>query len=320
MTGRIIGTGSFLAKNRVTNDDLSKIMDTSDEWIYSRTGIKERPIAKEETTTYLATMAAKAALADANVTPEELDLIIVATVTNDYVTPACACAVQAELGAMQAQAFDINAACSGFMYSLHTVYAYMKAGLAKRALIIGAETLSRIMDWSDRSTCVLFGDGAGAVVVEAAETGILACDQGADGVRGKNLTCMNRTNNNPLVSTDTKLQYVKMDGQAVFKFAVSEVPGSINKILEETNTKPEDVKYYLLHQANLRILQIVAKHLGISMDRFPTTMDHTGNISAASIPILLDEVCKKGMLQRGDKIVLSGFGGGFTWGSCLMEW
>lgn len=320
MTGRIIGTGSYLARTRVTNDDLAKIMDTSDEWIYSRTGIKERPLSKEETTTELATGAARAALADAGMKATDLDLIVVATVTNDYVTPACACAVQAELEALQAQAFDINAACAGFMYAMHTVNAYIKAGMAKTALIIGAETLSRIMDWSDRSTCVLFGDGAGAVVVRADETGLLAYDQGADGIRGRRLFCMNRGNNNPLIQTDKTIQYVNMDGQAVFKFAVGEVPKSISKVLEETNTKPEDVKYYILHQANIRILQVVAKHLGLSMDRFPTCMDHTGNISAATIPILLDEINKKGEIQRGDKIVMAGFGGGFTWGSCLMEW
>lgn len=320
MTTRIIGTGSCLPETVVTNDFLSTIMDTSDEWITTRTGIRERHLVKDETTTSLAIGAAKQALAAAGVAPAELDLIIVGTVSGDHVTPSTACEVQAGLGAVNAAAFDINAACSGFLFGLHTVNAYIRSGMCKTALVIGAESLSRIMDWNDRSTCVLFGDGAGAAVVRADETGLLAYEQGTDGEKGRYLCCPNRTNNNPLIQTDKTLGYTRMDGQEVYKFAVTYVPASILRVLEEAKLQPEDIKYYILHQANLRIIQSVAKRLKLDEDRFPISLDHCGNISAASVPILLDEVNKKGMLQKGDKLILSGFGGGLTWGTCLIEW
>ena len=320
MTARIIGTGSCLPEAIVTNDYLSTIMDTSDEWISSRTGIKERHLVKEETTASLSLEAGRRALAEAGVAPEELDMIIVGTLTGDYITPSTACEVQAGLGAVNAVAFDINTACAGFLFSLHTVNAYIQCGMCRTALLIGAETLSRIMDWGDRSTCVLFGDGAGAAVVQAQEGGLIAYDQGSDGEKGKYLACRNRTNNNPLVQTEKNYSYTQMDGQEVYKFAVTYVPNSIHKVLEKAGLQPEDIKYYLLHQANLRIIQAVAKRLKISLDRFPISLDHCGNVSAASVPILLDDVNRKGMLQKGDKIILSGFGGGLTWGTCLIEW
>lgn len=320
MTARIIGTGSCLPEAIVTNDYLSTIMDTSDEWISSRTGIKERHLVKEETTASLSLEAGRRALAEAGVAPEELDMIIVGTLTGDYITPSTACEVQAGLGAVNAVAFDINAACAGFLFSLHTVNAYIQCGMCRTALLIGAETLSRIMDWGDRSTCVLFGDGAGAAVVQAQEGGLIAYDQGSDGEKGKYLACRNRTNNNPLVQTEKNYSYTQMDGQEVYKFAVTYVPNSIHKVLEKAGLQPEDIKYYLLHQANLRIIQAVAKRLKISLDRFPISLDHCGNVSAASVPILLDDVNRKGMLQKGDKIILSGFGGGLTWVTCLIEW
>ena len=320
MTARIIGTGRCLPEAIVTNDYLSTIMDTSDEWISSRTGIKERHLVKEETTASLSLEAGRRALAEAGVAPEELDMIIVGTLTGDYITPSTACEVQAGLGAVNAVAFDINAACAGFLFSLHTVNAYIQCGMCRTALLIGAETLSRIMDWGDRSTCVLFGDGAGAAVVQAQEGGLIAYDQGSDGEKGKYLACRNRTNNNPLVQTEKNYSYTQMDGQEVYKFAVTYVPNSIHKVLEKAGLQPEDIKYYLLHQANLRIIQAVAKRLKISLDRFPISLDHCGNVSAASVPILLDDVNRKGMLQKGDKIILSGFGGGLTWGTCLIEW
>lgn len=320
MTTRIIGTGSCLPETVVTNDFLSTIMDTSDEWITTRTGIRERHLVKDETTTSLAIGAAKQALAAAGVAPAELDLIIVGTVSGDHVTPSTACEVQAGLGAVNAAAFDINAACSGFLFGLHTVDAYIRSGMCRTALVIGAESLSRIMDWNDRSTCVLFGDGAGAAVVRADETGLLAYEQGTDGEKGRYLCCPNRTNNNPLIQTDKTLGYTRMDGQEVYKFAVTYVPASILRVLEEAKLQPEDIKYYILHQANLRIIKSVAKRLKLDEDRFPISLDHCGNISAASVPILLDEVNKKGMLQKGDKLILSGFGGGLTWGTCLIEW
>jgi len=321
MKTRIIGTGSCLPGHVVTNDDLSKIMDTSDEWISSRTGIKERHLAKEETTAGMSTEAARRALENAGVTAEEIDLIILGTVTADYVTPSCACEVQAALGADRAVAFDINAACSGFMFALNIANAYLQAGLYQTALVLGAETLSKIMDWNDRSTCVLFGDGAGAVVVRADEnTGLLSFDQGTDCARGSVLACENRTNNNPLVETSSELAYIHMDGQEVYKFAVTAVPSSLQKTIEAAGLTVEDIDYFALHQANIRILQSVAKRLHVSEDKFPISLDHCGNISAASVPILLDEMNRKGMLKPGMKIAMSGFGGGLTWASAVVEW
>lgn len=320
MKTRIIGTGSCLPDTVVTNDDLSKIMDTSDEWISSRTGIRERRLVKEESTASMSIKASMRAMENAGVTAEEIDLIIAATVTGDYVTPSTACEIQAAIGAGRAVAFDINAACSGFMFALHIADAYLKMGTYKTALILGAETLSRIMDWNDRSTCVLFGDGAGAAVVRADQTGLLAYDQGSDGVKGMVLSCRNRRNNNPLVENPMDLQYTYMDGQEVYKFAVTTVPRSIKKALDEAGLKIEDIDYFALHQANIRIIQSVAKRLKVSEDKFPTSLDHCGNISAASVPILLDEMNQKGLLKPGMKIVLSGFGGGLTWGSAVIEW
>ncbi|MCM1156385.1 MAG: ketoacyl-ACP synthase III [Roseburia sp.] len=320
MRTRIIGTGSCLPETVVTNDDLSKIMDTSDEWISSRTGIKERRLVKEETTAGMSVTAARRAMENAGVTPQEIDLIIVGTITGDCITPSTACEVQAAIGAVKAVAFDINAACSGFMFALHTADAYIQSGIYKTALILGAETLSKIMDWNDRSTCVLFGDGAGAAVVRADESGLLAYDQGSDGEKGRVLLCESRKNNNPLVENSMDLQYTHMDGQEVYKFAVTTVPASIRKVLDEAGLSVEEIDYFALHQANIRIIQSVAKRLKVSEDKFPTSLDHCGNISAASVPILLDEMNRKGMLKPGMKIVLSGFGGGLTWGSAVIEW
>ena len=320
MRTRIIGTGSYLPETVVTNDDLSKIMDTSDEWISSRTGIRERRLVKEETTASMSVAAAERAMENAGVSPQEIDLIIVGTITGDCVTPSTACEVQAQIGAENAVAFDINAACSGFMFALHTADAYLQTGIYKTALILGAETLSKIMDWNDRSTCVLFGDGAGAAVVRGDTAGLLAYDQGSDGAKGKVLLCENRKNNNPLVENPADLSYTHMDGQEVYKFAVTTGPASIQKVLDQAGLSVEDIDYFALHQANIRIIQSVAKRLKVSEDKFPTSLDHCGNISAASVPILLDEMNRKGMLKPGMKIVLSGFGGGLTWGSAVIEW
>ncbi len=321
MRTRIIGTGSCLPETVVTNDDLSKMMDTSDEWISSRTGIRERRLVKEETTAGMSVTAARRAMENAGVSAQEIDLIIVGTITGDYVTPSVACEVQAQIGAVNAVAFDINAACSGFMFALFIADAYLKTGIYKTALILGAETLSKIMDWNDRSTCVLFGDGAGAAVVRAEEqAGLLAFDQGSDGVKGKVLACRNRSNNNPLMETSKELEYVHMDGQEVYKFAVTAVPHSLQKTIQAAGLTVEDIDYFALHQANIRILQSVAKRLKVSEDKFPISLDHCGNISAASVPILLDEMNRKGMLKAGMKIAMSGFGGGLTWASAVVEW
>ena len=320
MTARIIGTGSYLPSNVVTNHDLEKIMDTTDEWIKSRTGIGQRHIAIEETTTSMAVEAAKRALADADTTADELDLIVVGTVSADCHFPSTACEIQSALGAVNATAFDINAACSGFLFGLGIANAYFTSGTFKKALIIGAETLSKMMNWDDRSTCVLFGDGAGAAIVEAAEDGIISMTQGSDGAKGGVLSCYNRPVNNPFVKNDTALDYTSMNGQEVFKFAVRTVPEAITKVLGEANVNPDEVKYFVLHQANVRIIESVAKRLNQPMDKFPTNLHMCGNTSAASVPILLDEINKKGMLEKGDKIVLAGFGAGLTWGAALINW
>ena len=275
MKTRIIGTGSCLPETVVTNEDLSKIMDTSDEWISSRTGIRERHLVKEETTAGMSIEAARRAMENAGVTAQEIDLIIVGTLSGDFVTPACACEVQAAIGASRAVAFDINAACSGFMFALNIANAYIQAGLYKTALILGAETLSKVVDWQDRSTCVLFGDGAGAAVVRGDEQyGLLAFDQGSDGTKGDVLACPGRTNNNPLVRTDETLRYVHMDGQEVYKFAVTTVPASLQKTIEAAGLTPADVDYFALHQANIRIIQSVSKRLHITEDKFP--ISHEG--------------------------------------------
>lgn len=322
MNVKIKGTGSAVPKKCVTNDDLSMLMDTSDEWIKSRTGIESRHLAVEETTTSLAVEAARHALADAGMDAGELDLIIAATVTPDRFLPNLSCEVQREIGAGHAVAFDISAACSGFLFGLGTAAMYLNCGVYKNALIIGAETLSKIMDWNDRSTCVLFGDGAGAAVVSACEEsgGILAMVQGSDGARGMVLNCDNRPVNNPYVKNDTSLTYVSMDGQEVYKFAVRTVPESIEAAVEKAGLAVEDIDLFLLHQANYRIIESVAKRLHQPMEKFPTNLQEFGNISAASVPILLDNVKNRGMIRTGSKIVLAGFGAGLTWGATVLEW
>ena len=318
---KIKGTGSAVPKLRVTNDDLSKLMDTSDEWIRSRTGIGARHLAVEETTTGLAVAAAKEALKDAEMTAEELDLIIAATVTADKFLPNLACEVQSALGAKNAVAFDLNAACSGFLFALNTVQMYLENGVYKKTLVIGAETLSKIMDWNDRSTCVLFGDGAGAAAVTDEGDAFKGFVQGSDGKGGEALDGDNRPVVNPF--TDNGKQsalggYVTMDGPAVYKFAVKTVPKAINELLDEIGWSADDVDVYVLHQANIRIIESVAKRLKQPMDKFPTNLQQCGNISA--VPILLDKVRKDGMIKHEEKIILSGFGAGLTWGACAIEW
>ena len=302
MKVKIVGTGSAVPEKCVTNDDLSQWMDTSDEWIRSRTGIETRHLAVRETTTEMAVEAAKRALASAHMDAEELDLIIAATITPDRLIPNLACEVQSALGACH----------------------YLEAGGSRRALVIGAETLSRIMDWSDRSTCVLFGDGAGAAVLEADEAeehaGILSTVLGTDGAGGMVLRCDNRRNHNPYVKGDTALSYVSMNGQEVYKFAVRTVPKVIAGAVEAAGLSMDEIDFFLLHQANLRIIEAVAKRLHQPMEKFPTNLQKYGNISSASVPILLDNVNNHGMIGEGSKIVLAGFGAGLTWGAAVLRW
>lgn len=320
MTARIIGTGSAVPEQIVTNEDLSKIVETSDEWISSRSGIKERRVAKEETTTSLAILAGKRALENAGIASEKIEVIIVATCTPDYFFPNTACQVQEAIGAKHAVAFDLSAACSGFLFALSTVQAYIKGGIYQKALIIGAETMSKMIDWSDRSTCVLFGDGAGAAVVSAEETGVLELVQKSNGAGKGVLSCKARETRNLLNHESETKEYLYMEGQPVFKFAVKTVPECVEEVLKKAEVKKEEIRYYILHQANSRIIQSVAKRLKEPEEKFPMNLSLYGNTSAASIPILLDEMNRNGMLNRGDKLVLSGFGAGLTWGAVLLEW
>lgn len=314
MAIKILGTGSAVPSRIVTNDDLSKVMDTNDEWIRSRTGIGERRLAMEETSNEMAARAGQRALEQAGVLAEELDFILLATISPDQVMPNTACVVQKLLGAKNAVCIDLNAACSGFLFALHTAAAYLETGFAKKILVIGVETLSKIMDWDDRSTCVLFGDGAGAAVVTEGKTPYHAV-LGSNGTKGEVLSLGNRKNQNPYVQNDFAPEYVHMNGQEVFKFAVSVVPMAIKQVLEKAELSIEEVDWFLLHQANERILQSVARRLKLSVERFPMNLDCYGNTSSASIPILLDEMNRNGRLKRGQKIVLCGFGGGLTWGA-----
>lgn len=321
MNARIIGTGYQLPAYVADNDYLASLVETSDEWIVERTGIRSRHLVKEETTTSMASDAAKKALAHSGLSAEEIDLLIVATISADTETPSTACRVQAELGASNAVAFDINAACSGFLYALHIADAFIKSGTCKNALLIGAETLSKLVDWTDRSTCILFGDGAGAAVVQASEDGgILSQSVGSNGSKWEVLSCIGRPNGNPLCKEHGAPGYMHMDGQAVFKFAVKTVPACVENVLHKAGTSKEQVKYFVLHQANSRIIQAAAKRLGEPEEKFPMNLDQCGNTSAASLPILLAQLDEQGKLQKGDKLVLSGFGAGLTWGACLMEW
>lgn len=323
MAIRIIGTGSYLPKKVADNHFLSTIVDTDDEWIRQRTGIKERHLSNgKEGTTYMATHAAEAALENAGITADELDMIIVATVSADTYVPSTSCQVQGAIGAIRATCFDLNAACSGFLFAMNTVYAYIEMGMAKTILIIGAETLSREVDWSDRSSCILFGDGAGAAIMrqEEGKGGLIASVTGSDGSQGDVLTCKGRGIQNPFHQSKRKKDYLRMEGQAVFRFAVTMVPRCIKQILKKTGYDTEDIKFFVLHQANVRILELIAKRLKVDIDKFPMNLDHYGNTSSASIPILLDELNRNNLLEPGDKIVLSGFGGGLTWGAVLIEW
>ena len=320
MTTRIVGTGAYVPEQIATNDDLARIVETNDEWIRSRTGIGERRIATTETNSYMAAQAAKQALDQAGIAPEDVDLILLATSSPDYCFPNGACEIQEQIGAVNAAGYDISAACTGFVFALNTAHAFIQAGIYRTALVIGSDVLSKLLDWTDRGTCVLFGDGAGAVVVQAADRGVIGVKMHSDGTKGGVLTCGARTNGNFLLGKKPELGYMTMDGQEVFKFAVKKVPEIIKELLEENRTSLEEIRYFVLHQANYRIIEAVAKRLKADISKFPANMEHYGNTSGGSIPLLLDEMNRKGMLAPGDKIVLSGFGAGLTWGATLVEW
>lgn len=325
LKSKITGTGSFLPSRTIDNDFLSTLVDTSDEWITERTGIRSRHLASAETTVSMGTEAAYAALSMAGIEPDCLDLILVATLTPDYIMPNTACMIQAALHARNAVCFDISAACSGFLFALQTADAYIRSGMCRHALVIGAETLSRTIDWTDRSTCILFGDGAGAAVLSVSEddSGFIDFISGSDGSMGSVLTLKNRPLTNPFHSvTEEELlpAHIDMNGQEVFKFAVRKVPELILRITEKNHITPEQIDYYLLHQANERIIQSVGRRLSLPAERFPINLDTCGNTSAASIPLLLDKCNRSGLLKKGSPLILSGFGGGLTWGCSLLNW
>lgn len=315
---RILGTGSYLPQKRVTNDDLAKHIDTSDEWIFSRTGIKARHIADDdEKCSDLAVQAAKRALTDAQVNTEEIDLIIVATATPDMQFPATATIVQHKLGISGCPAFDVQAVCAGFMFALTTAHAYIKSGLAKKALVIGADVFSRIIDWQDRGTCVLFGDGAGAVVLGASdEAGIIHSKLHADGAFLNLLNVPAQMANGEIMGTP----FLKMDGQGVFKFAVKQLAAVADEVLNEAGYQAEQIDWIVPHQANRRIIEATAKHLGVSMEKVIVTVDEHANTSAASIPLALDAGIKEKRIQRGQNLLLEGIGGGFAWGAVLLTY
>lgn len=321
---RVIATAATAPEQIVTNEDLSKIVDTSDEWISQRTGIKERRISSGENTSDMASKVAKSLLEKADVSPDSIDLIIVASVTPDYGTPSVACMVQKEIGAVNAVAFDIAAACSGFMFALSIADKYIKMGVYENAIVIGGETLSKIVDWKDRSTCVLFGDGAGGAYVEKSQdAGIVCEDIGSDGSLYHILTSSYTAPSNAFNDVPGGIApnyYVNMDGREVFKFATKNVIKSMKKVMEEQGVSQEEIKYFIPHQANARIVEVIAKKLKIPMEKFYMNMDRFGNTSSASIPIALHELDEKGLLERGDKIIMSGFGGGMTWGTMLIIW
>jgi 3-oxoacyl-[acyl-carrier-protein] synthase III len=316
------GCGGYLPKRVLTNEDLAKVVDTTDEWISTRTGIKERRIAaKGELTSTMGTAAARAALATAGIDPKDIDLIVLATSTPDQTFPATAVTIQADLGITQGAAFDVQAVCSGFVFALTTADNYLKSGEFRRALVIGSEAFSRILDWDDRGTCVLFGDGAGAIVVEAemqngstADRGVLASCLRSDGRYRDKLY----VDGGP--STTGTVGYVRMDGPEVFRHAVTKISEVIDATLQKAGYAASDIDWFVPHQANKRILDGAARKLGLAPERIVITVDKHANTSAASIPLALEAACRDGRIKKGDLVLMEAMGGGFTWGAVLVRW
>jgi 3-oxoacyl-[acyl-carrier-protein] synthase-3 len=325
LKSRIISTGSYLPEKVLTNFDLEKMVDTSDEWIMERTGIRERRIADEsQAASDLAYDASKMAIEAAGLKADDIDLIIVATVTGDMPFPSTACILQGKLGAVNAVVFDINATCSGFLYSLYVADSFIRSGMHKRVLVVGTEVLSRITDWNDRTTCVLFGDGAGVVIIEPTEgdRGIVSIHINSDGSMWELLHMPGGGSRNPasVDSIEKGLHYIKMKGNETFKVAVRALEELAIKTLDENKLEPSQLSLLIPHQANLRIIQATADRIGIPMDKVVVNLDRYGNTSAASIPIALDEAARTGRIRDGDYILLVAFGGGLTWASALMKW
>lgn len=325
MKSRIIGTGSYVPEKILTNFDLEKIVDTNNDWIVARTGIEERHIAADdEVTSDLAANAAQRALESAGVSVEEIDLIVVGTITGDYPWPATACLVQAKIGADKAFAYDVSAACSGFLYALSCADDFLTAGRGKKALVIGAETFSRALDWTDRNTCVLFGDGAGAVVLEAQEgdLGILSSHLHSDGNHVELLYQPGFGAQNPASpeGLEARLPFLKMQGNEVYKFAVRMMTEVSKEALKTNGYGCADVDLFIAHQANLRILEATAKRLKLTDKQCFINVHKYGNTSAATIPIAMDEANRAGLLKEGDLLLMTAFGGGFTWAGSLVRW
>lgn len=317
---KIKGTGSQLPAKQVTNNDLVAIVDTNDEWIKERTGIASRFVSTGESVADLAVEASKKALEAAGAKAEDIEIIIVASCSPEMALPCVACQVQDRIGAVNAVAFDLNAACAGFLFAMNTISAYFESGVYKRALVVGAEVLSNFVDWQDRGTCILFGDGAGAVYAEADDSKKpMIFTQMSDGSKGMVLKCDQRRNKNAFYEGEEIVPFVTMDGREVFKFATRQVPAVISDVMSKAQIADEDIDFYLLHQANIRIIEMISKRLGSSLDKFPTNAQRVGNTSSASIPILLDECVRKGMINEGMKIILSGFGAGLTYSAALVE-
>jgi len=316
---RIIGTGSYLPSKTLTNYDLEKIVETSHDWIVSRSGIHERHIAADdELTSDLALQASRRAIEAAGISADDIDLVIVATTTPDHIFPSTACVLQDKLGIKnRGAAFDMQAVCGGFIYALNTADLYIRGGQAKTVLVVGAEVLSRILDWNDRTTCMLFGDGAGAVVLQASETpGVVASKLHADG-RHRGMLKAGGNIRNGGVQGDP---FITMDGQAVFKFAVKVLSEVVEEVLEENKLQGSDIDWLVPHQANIRIMEATAKKLGLSIDNVVVTVANHGNTSAASIPLALDVAVRDGRIKPGQNLLLEAVGGGFTWGAVLIKW
>lgn len=337
----IIGTGSALPEMVLSNDDLAEIMDTSDEWIQTRTGIGQRHIATKETTVTLAVKAAKRALEMAGITGDEIDLIIATTVTPDYRFPSVSCLVQREIGAAGVPCFDLSAACSGFIYAVATAYKFLQTGVYRHVLVVSAETLSRLVDWSDRSTAVLFGDGAGAVVLGPKQgSGLLVEELGADGARAQLIVASDLNSRDGRYLSQIKAEelepddprqmlveieknatpYMTMDGREVYKFTTTTVVQSIRRVMESAGLESTDISKFILHQANSRIIDAVAKRMKAPMEKFPMSIHDNANTSSSTVPILLDNLVRAGAMQRGERFILSGFGAGLTWASALLTW